>query len=174
MTSLDVKPFTIAVPEAEIGDLTDRLARTRWPDTIPGSGWTHGIDLTRTKELAAYWREGFDWRGQEAMLNAFPQFTATIDGQTVHFLHVRSPEPDALPLILTHGWPGTFADFAAMIGPLTDPRRHGGDPADAFDVVVPSIPGFGRWGSQRPAACAASTSWRSGPSRPGHRANWTI
>lgn len=143
MTSLDIKPFTIAIPEAEIGDLTDRLARTRWPDTIPGSGWTYGIDLARARELAAYWRDGFDWRKQEAMLNAFPQFTAAIDGQRVHFIHARSPEPDALPLILTHGWPGTFADFTAMIGPLTDPRRHGGDPADAFHVVVPSIPGFG-------------------------------
>lgn len=143
MTSLDLEPFEIAIPDAEIGDLEDRLARTRWPDTIPGSGWTYGIDLAWTKAMAAYWRDGFDWRKQEAMLNAFPQFTATIDGQTVHFIHVRSPEPNALPLILTHGWPSTFADFAEMIGPLTDPRQHGGDPADAFDVVVPSIPGFG-------------------------------
>lgn len=143
MTGLDVMPFKIAIPEAEINDLKDRLARTRWPDTIPGSDWTYGIDLAWTREIAAYWRDGFDWRKQEAMLNAFPQFTASIDGQTVHFVHVRSPEPNALPLILTHGWPSTFADFAAMIGPLSDPRRHGGDPADAFDVVVPSIPGFG-------------------------------
>jgi pimeloyl-ACP methyl ester carboxylesterase len=143
MSSLDVTPFTIAIPEAEIEDLKDRLARTRWPDTIPGSGWTHGIDLTWTKDMAAYWRDGFDWRKQEAALNAFPQFTATIDGQRVHFIHVRSPEPNALPLILTHGWPSSFADFAEMIGPLTDPRRYGGDPADAFDVVIPSLPGFG-------------------------------
>ena len=143
MTSLDITPFTIAIPDAEIDDLNNRLARTRWPDTIPGSDWTYGIDLGRTHELAAYWRDGFDWRAQEASLNTFPQFTATIDDQTVHFVHVRSPEPNALPLILTHGWPSTFADFTDMIGPLTDPRRHGGDPADAFHVVIPSIPGFG-------------------------------
>ncbi|MDX3113862.1 epoxide hydrolase [Streptomyces scabiei] len=149
MTNLDVRPFTIAVPEAELDDLKYRLARTRWPDTIPDSGWTHGIDLAWTKDMAAYWRDGFDWRKQEAALNAFPQFTTTIDGQSIHFLHVRSPEPNALPLILTHGWPSTFADFAEMIGPLTDPRRHGGDPADAFDVVVPSLPGFGFSGRTR-------------------------
>ncbi|MEG9437854.1 epoxide hydrolase [Edaphobacter sp. HDX4] len=140
---LDVKPFKIDISETDVSDLKDRLARTRWTDTIAGSAWNYGIDLAWTKEMIAYWRDGFDWRKQEAMLNAFPQFTATIDGQTVHFIHVRSPEPNAQPLILTHGWPSTFADFAAMIGPLTDPRRYGGDPADAFDVVVPSIPGFG-------------------------------
>lgn len=143
MGSIDVKPFEIAIPEADVVDLRERLARTRWPDTVPGSGWDYGIDLAWTKEMAAYWRDGFDWRKQEAMLNAFPQFRTTIDGQTVHFIHVRSPEPNAIPLILTHGWPSTFADFTGMIGALADPRRHGGDPAQAFDVVIPSIPGFG-------------------------------
>jgi len=106
--------------------------------------------------LAEYWRTGYDWRRHEAELNAFPQFTTEIDGQNVHFLHVRSPEPDALPLVLTHGWPSTFADFRHMIGPLTDPRAHGGDPADAFHVVVPSIPGFGFSGP------TAETGWGVG------------
>jgi pimeloyl-ACP methyl ester carboxylesterase len=143
MTELDLKPFQIAIPAADLDDLKARLARSRWPDEIPGSGWNYGVDLTWAKDMAAYWGNGFDWRNEEARLNAFPQFTTTIDGQNIHFLHVRSPEPTALPLILTHGWPGTFAEFSEVIGPLSDPRRHGGDPADAFHLVVPSIPGFG-------------------------------
>ncbi|GAA2434058.1 epoxide hydrolase [Actinomadura vinacea] len=138
-----ITPFRIDVPQADLDELLDRLARTRWPDALPGVGWSYGTAPGYVRELAEYWRTGFDWRRQEAALNAFPQFTTEIDGQNVHFAHVRSAEPDALPLILTHGWPSTFADFRHMIGPLTDPRAHGGDPADAFHVVVPSIPGFG-------------------------------
>ncbi|UUD63647.1 epoxide hydrolase [Pseudomonas seleniipraecipitans] len=141
--SLKVKPFKIDIPHDQLLDLEQRLARMRWPATVPGSRWSYGLDLNVAKQMVAYWKDGFDWRRQEAKLNAFPQFTTTIDGQTIHFIHARSPEPTAQPLILTHGWPSTFADFAEMIGPLTDPRRYGGDPADAFDVVVPSIPGFG-------------------------------
>jgi epoxide hydrolase len=140
---IEIRPFRIEVPQADLDDLRDRLDRTRWPDELPGVGWSYGVPLDRLKELAGYWRTTYDWRGYEARLNDFPQFTTTIDGQNVHFLHVRSPEPNALPLILTHGWPGSVAEFLDVIGPLIDPRAHGGDPADAFHVVAPSIPGYG-------------------------------
>jgi pimeloyl-ACP methyl ester carboxylesterase len=138
-----IQPFRIEIPQAELDDLRDRLARTRWLDELPGVGWTRGVPLSYLEELAAYWADGFDWRAQEARLNQFPQFTTTIDGQTIHFAHVRSPEPDALPLLVTHGYPSSIAEFLEIIGPLTDPRAHGGDPADAFHVVAPSLPGFG-------------------------------
>jgi epoxide hydrolase len=138
-----IQPFRIEIPQADLDDLRDRLARTRWPDQLPGVGWDYGIPLEYVKELAEYWRTSYDWRAHEKRLNAFAQFTTTIDGQNIHFLHVRSPEPDALPLIITHGWPGSIAEFMEVIGPLTDPRAHNGDPADAFHLVVPSIPGFG-------------------------------
>ncbi|WP_433356569.1 epoxide hydrolase family protein [Microtetraspora malaysiensis] len=139
----DIRPFRSDIPQSELDDLRARIAATRWPDEIPGTAWSYGVALGRVKELAEHWRTAYDWRAHEARLNGFPQFTTTIDGQNVHFLHVRSPEPDALPLILTHGWPGSVAEFLDLIGPLTDPRGHGGDPADAFHVVVPSIPGYG-------------------------------
>lgn len=138
-----IRPFRIAIPQADLDDLQDRLARTRWPDELPGVGWGYGVSLDYVKELAAYWRTGYDWRAWEAKLNQFPQFTTTIDGQNIHFLHVRSPEPDAMPLILTHGWPGSIVEYLDVIGPLTDPRAHGGDPATAFHLVIPSLPGFG-------------------------------
>jgi pimeloyl-ACP methyl ester carboxylesterase len=138
-----ILPFRIHIPQADLDDLRDRLARTRWPDELPGVGWSYGVPVDRLKELAAHWQTTYDWRGHEARLNGFPQFTTTVDGQNVHFLHVRSPEPGALPLILTHGWPGSVAEFLDVIGPLADPRAHGGDPADAFHVVAPSIPGYG-------------------------------
>ncbi|TDB93113.1 epoxide hydrolase family protein [Actinomadura sp. 7K534] len=138
----EIVPFRLDVPQEDLDDLAERLDRTRWPDELPGIGWHHGIPLARVKELAAHWRTTFDWRGREAALNAFPQFTTEIDGTNVHFVHVRSPEPDALPLIITHGWPSTVADFLDVIGPLTDPRAHGGDPRDAFHVVIPTLPGF--------------------------------
>ena len=141
--STEIRPFRIDIPQADLDDLADRLARTRWTDELPGIGWTYGVPTSYLRGLAEYWRTSYDWRAHEAALNAFPQFTTTIDGQDVHFLHVRSPEPDALPLILTHGWPGSFVEMQKIVGPLTDPRAHGGDPADAFHVVVPSIPGFG-------------------------------
>jgi len=138
-----IRPFRIAIPQDDLDDLRDRLTRTRWPDALPGVGWSRGVPVDYVKELVAYWRTTYDWRMQEARLNALPQFTTTIDGANVHFLHVRSPEPDALPLILTHGWPGSIVEFLDIIRPLTDPRAHGGDPADAFHVVIPSIPGYG-------------------------------
>jgi pimeloyl-ACP methyl ester carboxylesterase len=144
-----IHPFHIEIPDAQLGDLRDRLAHTRWPVELPGVGWSRGVPLGYLRELAEYWRTGYDWRAQEAQLNQVPQFTTEIDGQNVHFLHVRSPEPDALPLIVTHGWPGSIVEFLDVIGPLTDPRAHGADPADAFDVVAPSIPGFGFSGPAR-------------------------
>jgi epoxide hydrolase len=144
-----IRPFRIEIPQAELDDLRDRLLRTRWPDELPGVGWTRGVPLGYLKELAGYWRDGYDWRKQEASLNELPQFTTTIDGANVHFLHVRSPEPGALPLILTHGWPGSVAEFLNVIGPLTDPRADGGDPADAFHLVIPSMPGYGLSGPTR-------------------------
>ncbi|MFC9970460.1 epoxide hydrolase family protein [Spirillospora sp. NPDC127200] len=143
MSTPDIRPFRIDIPQADLDDLHDRLARTRWPDELPGVGWSYGVPTGYLKGLADYWRTTYDWRAQEAELNRFPQFTTEIDGQNVHFLHVRSPEPGAVPLLLTHGWPGSVVEFMDVIGPLTDPAAHGGDPADAFHVVAPSVPGFG-------------------------------
>ncbi|MFB9697424.1 epoxide hydrolase family protein [Amorphoplanes digitatis] len=128
-----MQPFRVAVPQSDLDDLADRLARTRWPDELPGAGWDYGIPLSRVRDLAEHWRTGYDWRGHEAALNAYPQFVSRIDGQRVHFLHVRSANPDALPLLLVHGWPGSVLDFLDMIEPLTG---H-------FHLVIPSIPGFG-------------------------------
>jgi epoxide hydrolase len=142
-TAEEIRPFRIEVSDADLEDLRDRLARTRWPDELPGVGWSYGVARDFVNEMTDFWRTSFDWRKQEALLNEFPQFTTTIDGTNVHFLHVRSPEPNAMPLILTHGWPGSVAEFLDVIGPLTDPVSHGGDAAEAFDLVVPSIPGYG-------------------------------
>ena len=135
--------FRVDVPQADLDDLRDRVARTRWPTELPGVGWDRGVPLGYLKALAEHWTTTYDWRRHEARLNDFPQFTTIIDGQNVHFMHIRSPEPGALPLIITHGWPGSIVEFLDIIGPLTDPAAHGGDPADAFHVVAPSIPGFG-------------------------------
>ncbi|HEY4726914.1 MAG TPA: epoxide hydrolase N-terminal domain-containing protein, partial [Actinomycetes bacterium] len=121
----EIRPFRIDVPQPDLDDLADRLARTRWPDELPGTGWEAGVPLDYLKDLAAYWRTDYDWRAHEARLNEFPQFTTVIDGQNVHFVHVRSPEPGALPLVITHGWPGSVVEFMKIIGPLTDPARHG-------------------------------------------------
>src|SRR6058998_3742035 len=140
---MHVEPFRIAVPDAVLADLRERLARTRFPDEIPASGWTYGTDLAYLRELVAYWRERFDWRAAEARLNALPQFRARVGGLRIHFIHVRGAGPAPFPLVITHGWPGSVAEFVKLIGPLTDPGRHGGDPADAFDVVAPSMPGYG-------------------------------
>jgi microsomal epoxide hydrolase len=143
MTSVIPRPFRLDVADADLADLRRRLAETRWPTEVPDLPWRRGVPLAYLKELVEYWLTGYDWRRQEARLNEIPQFTTVLDGANVHFLHVRSPEPDALPLIVTHGWPGSVVEFLDVLGPLSDPRRHGGDPADAFHLVVPSIPGFG-------------------------------
>ncbi|MCX5597918.1 epoxide hydrolase [Streptomyces phaeochromogenes] len=141
--SEEIRPFRIDIPQAQLDDLHTRLDLTRWPDELPGAGWEYGASLPYLRELADHWRVAYDWRKHEAALNEIPQFVTEIDGAQVHFLHVRSPEPDAVPLILTHGWPGSIVEFLGLIGPLSDPRAHGGDPADAFHLVIPAIPGFG-------------------------------
>jgi pimeloyl-ACP methyl ester carboxylesterase len=140
---MHVEPFKIAVPDAVLADLRDRLARTRFPDEIPDSDWTYGSKLSYVKELVAYWRDRYDWRRHEAALNAFPQFRARVGDLGIHFIHVKGKGPKPFPLVITHGWPGSVAEFTKIIGPLTDPAAHGGDPADAFDVVCPSMPGYG-------------------------------
>ncbi len=139
---MSITPYTIAIPQTDLDDLQERLARARWTNELPGVGNDYGVPLEPIKRLVAYWRDGYDWRSWEAKLNAYPQFTTTIDGQTIHFLHVRSPEPNATPLILTHGWPMSVVEYLNVIEPLTDPRAHGGDPANAFHLVIPSLPGF--------------------------------
>ncbi|MFF5219445.1 epoxide hydrolase family protein [Micromonospora sp. NPDC000442] len=141
--SEEITPFRIDIDQARLDDLRERLERTIWPAPLPGDGWDTGVPTGWLRELADHWRTGYDWRTAEAHLNAYPQFTTVIDGQRIHFLHVRSPEPDALPLVLTHGWPGSVVEFLDLIGPLTDPAAHGGDRNDAFHLVIPSLPGFG-------------------------------
>lgn len=140
---MPIQPFTINIAQADVDDLQDRLARPRWPAPAPVAGWSRGVPLDYLQGLAEYWRSQYDWRQQEARLNEYPQFTTAIDGQNIHFLHVRSDEANALPLVLLHSWPGSFVEFTNMIRPLTDPRAHGGAATDAFHVIVPSIPGFG-------------------------------
>jgi microsomal epoxide hydrolase len=138
-----MEPFRVQVPEADLDDLRRRLSNVRWPRELPEVGWTRGVPLGYLRELAEYWRTDYDWRAAEERLNQLPNFVTEIDGARVHFLHVRSPEPHATPLLLTHGWPGSVVEFLDVIGPLTDPAAHGGDPADAFHLVIPSLPGFG-------------------------------
>jgi epoxide hydrolase len=145
----EIRPFRIDVLQEDLDDLHDRLGRTRWPDELPDVGWSRGVPLEYLKDVAEHWRTSYDWREWEAKLNEFPQFTTTIDGQNVHFLHLRSPEPDAFPLVLSHGWPGSVLEFLDVIGPLTNPEAYGGDPADAFHLVIPSLPGFGFSGPTR-------------------------
>lgn len=138
-----IEPYPIAVPESALTDLRERLGKTRWPEREPVRDWSQGAPLAQVQALCAYWREGYNWRRCEAMLNGWGSYRSVIDGLGVHFLHIRSPEPDALPLILTHGWPGSVIEFHKVIGPLTNPRAHGGNPDDAFHLVIPSIPGYG-------------------------------
>jgi len=132
-TEADIRPFSLDIPQTQLDDLRARLANTRWPDELPGVGWSRGVPVGYLKELAEYWRDRFDWRAQEAAINRYRQHITTIDGQNVHFMHVRSPAPDATPLLLLHGWPGCFADFLDVVGPLSE----------TFHLVVPSLPGFG-------------------------------
>jgi pimeloyl-ACP methyl ester carboxylesterase len=168
-----IERFRVHVPEQALRDLRARLARTRWPDRGTVSGWEQGVPLARARALAAYWAGTYDWRPFERRINALPQYRTLIDGLGFHFLHVRSPHPGALPVILTHGWPGSFIEFLGTIGPFTDPVRHGGSAADAFHVVIPSLPGFGfsdkptvtGWGVDRTAAAWDQLMTRLGYSR---------
>jgi pimeloyl-ACP methyl ester carboxylesterase len=138
-----VEPFRVEVAEDVLADLRERILDTRWPDQLADAGWDYGTDLGWLRRTAAYWADGYDWRQAEAALNTWPHLLTTIDGQRIHAIHARSPHPDALPLLITHGWPGSVAEFLEVIGPLIDPTVDGGDPADAFHVVVPSLPGYG-------------------------------
>jgi pimeloyl-ACP methyl ester carboxylesterase len=176
MTSADIAgiaPFRIDFPQSDLEGLRQRLDRARRPDELPGVGWAYGLPRDYLRELVRYWRHDYDWRAAEARLNAWPQFTTEIDGARIHFAHIRSPEPDATPLVITHGWPGSIVGFTDVVGPLTDPRAHSGDPADAFHLVVPSIPGFGLsgptrdtgWEFQRVAAAFAELMGRLGYER---------
>lgn len=140
---MDVQPFRVAVGDDILDDLRARLRNTRWPDRIPGSGWSYGADLDYLRDLCQYWEDKYDWRSAESAINEWPQFTTKIDGQRIHFIHARSPHPGARALLLTHGWPSSAVEFLKVLGPLTDPVASGGDAADAFHVVVPSMPGYG-------------------------------
>jgi pimeloyl-ACP methyl ester carboxylesterase len=170
-----IEKFRIDVAQQDLDDLAERLARTRWPSVLPGPAWQRGVPVGYLRDLAAYWRDGFDWRAQEAQMNSVPQYTTQIDGQTIHFQHIQSPEPHAIPLLLIHGWPGSIVEFRHVIAPLSDPRAHGGDPAAAFDLVIPSLPGFGfsgpvtepGWNSRRIAAALAELMRRLGYDRYG-------
>jgi pimeloyl-ACP methyl ester carboxylesterase len=138
-----IEPFPLHIPQAQLDDLAQRLAQTRWPDPQTVSDNSQGPRLERIKALAERWQNGYDWRATEAQLNQWNSSRTEIDGLNIHFLHIRSPHPDALPLLMTHGWPGSILEFKAMIGPLTDPTAHGGQASDAFHLVIPALPGFG-------------------------------
>jgi len=186
----EIRPFRIEIPQADLDDLAERLARTRFANELPPDtsrpqqgpvlpGWEYGVPVGYVRDLVQYWQHKYDWRVWEARLNQYPQFITEIDGQPIHFLHLRSPEPDALPLILTHGWPNTFLEYLDLVAPLTDPAGHGGEAADAFDVVVPSLPGFGfsgptrepGWDAQRTARAWAELMGRLGYDRYGAHGN---
>jgi pimeloyl-ACP methyl ester carboxylesterase len=153
----DILPFTIDVPDAAIDDLRDRLARTRWPDAETVDDWSQGIPLAYTQELCDYWATDYDWRRFESALNAYDNFITEIDGVDIHFIHVRSPHDDATPMVLTHGWPGSVAEFMGVIDPLTNPTEHGGSADDAFHLVIPSLPGYG-W-SGKPTSTGKGVAW---------------
>jgi microsomal epoxide hydrolase len=150
-----IAPFEVAVSYEDIADLKARLARTRWPDSIPDLGWGMGVDVSYLREFCDYWCRQYDWSAFAARMNAFPQFVTHADDQRLHFIHVRSPESNARPLILSHGWPGSSAEFLDLIGPLSNPRAYGGDPRDAFHIVAPSLPGYGFSGP------TSQTGWRA-------------
>jgi len=157
-------PFALHVLEADLADLRERLARTRFPDQAPGDAWAYGTDVAYLRQLTEYWRKDFDWRAEEAALNAFPQFRVPVGGVDLHYLHVRGVGPNPMPLLLLHGWPGSVFEFLEFIPRLTDPQRFGGDPRDAFTVVAPSLPGYGlsfqpgqkRFGVPEMADCVAT------------------
>ena len=170
-----VKPFRIEVSEAELEALRARLRGTRWPEAETVDDWSQGVPLAYLRELCGYWADGYDWRATERRLSALPQFRTEIDGLGIHFLHVRSPHAGALPLVITHGWPGSIVEFLKVVGPLTDPTAHGGEAADAFHVVSPSLPGYGfsdkpagtGWGVERIAAAWVALMARLGYERYG-------
>ncbi len=143
MDDTGIRPFRIEVPQDDLDDLRGRLARTRWTDEVEDAGWDYGTNLAYLKELVSYWQGGFDWREQEARLNGLSQYKADVEGTGIHFVHERGKGPEPTPLLLAHGWPDSFYRFHKIIPMLTDPESHGGDPADSFDVVAPSIPGYG-------------------------------
>ena len=175
MSGAELTPFLVDVPEAELEDLRVRLGRTRWAEPETVADWSQGVPVAYLRDLCEYWREDYDWRRTQARLNAIPQFRTEIDGVRIHFLHARSPHPDALPLLITHGWPGSVVEFLDVIGPLVDPPRYGGSAADAFDVVCPSLPGYGfsdkpdrpGWGTRRIAAAWSELMARLGYDRYG-------
>jgi pimeloyl-ACP methyl ester carboxylesterase len=170
-----ITEFRIDISQTDLDDLRERLTRTRWGGQLPGAAWERGVPVGYLKELAEHWATKYDWRTHEAELNAHPQYLTDVDGQRLHFVHVKAAEPSALPLLLVHGWPGSVVEFLDVIGPLTDPRAHGGDPADAFDLVIPSLPGFGfsgplsgpGWDSRRIATAFAELMHRLGYQRYG-------
>ncbi len=170
-----ITPFQIQVPEADLADLRERLRRTRWPDAETAGDWSQGVPRAYLQDLCRYWAEEYDWRATETRLNALPQFRTETGGLAIHFIHARSQHPGALPLILTHGWPGSVIEFMKVIAPLTDPAAHGGEAADAFHVVCPSLPGYGfsgkptspGWGIERIAGAWAELMSRLGYSRYG-------
>jgi pimeloyl-ACP methyl ester carboxylesterase len=140
---MSVQPFQIKVPQIVLQDLKERLARTRWPDEVESADWDYGTNLEYLKKLVEYWQNQFDWRTQEAKLNQFAQFRAEIDGLNIHFIHAKGKGPNPMPIIITHGWPGSFFEICKLIPLLTDPARYGGDQSDSFEVIVPSLPGYG-------------------------------
>src|SRR5436853_3663084 len=142
-TAVEIRPFHIEIPEEQIDDLRRRIAAARWPSKELVEDRSQGVQLATLREVARYWESDYDWRKAEAKLNALPQFTTEIDGVEIHFIHVRSAHENALPLIMTHGWPGSVIELLETIGPLTDPTAHGGDAEDAFHLILPSIPGYG-------------------------------
>lgn len=171
--SEEIRPFTLAIDESELDELRARLDNARWPERETVPGWEQGVPTDKLRALVDYWRHGYDWRRCEAMLNGFGQYKTLIDGIDIHFLHIRSPHEGAMPLLLTHGWPGSVIEFHKVIGPLTDPVAHGGDAADAFHLVVPSLPGYGfsgkpsesGWGVERIAAAWGQLMQRLGYGR---------
>lgn len=171
--SAPIEAFSVHATDAELEDLAERLRRTRWPEAEPVDDRSQGVQLAWLRDICDYWSRHYDWRAREVRLNAWPQFRTEIDGLGIHFIHVRSPEPLARPLLLTHGWPGSVVEFLKVLGPLSDPRAHGGDPADAFDIVCPSLPGYGfsdkphttGWGVERIARAWADLMARLGYAR---------
>jgi epoxide hydrolase len=174
-------PFRITVSDAELADLRQRIGAARWPEPETVPDWSQGVPLEYLRDLCRYWADGYDWRATEARLNALPQFQAGVDGLSIHVARVRSPEPDAFPLVLTNGWPGSLAEYSKVAGPLTDPVRHGGAASDAFHLVLPALPGYGfsdkpsgpGWGVQRIAGAWAELMARLGYQRYGaHGSDW--